>query len=331
MPQVRGLSEQHLNRALLARQMLLERAPVSVPRALERMGTLQNQYAPSGYVGLWSRVAGFQRGHLTRALERRQVVQGTLMRATIHLVSRRDYWPLQRAVEEPLLEWWFRTTKRHDDREQLRAIDRRARKLLSASPLRRSEIVRTLGLDAADWAGVALWTAAVRVPPSGTWEQRRADLYANAADWIGPGDVAAGRRPRPSGPAIPRRIRTCLPRRHRELHRLAKQDARTGVGPAAASAVHRRVGRRAARRAGRTPARFRRAGARSVPAVVGRHAARARATHGDRARGVPAAASSTSRRRTRSGPCSSTDACAQRGSSTARPSDGNRWSRCRAP
>ena len=191
MPQVRELSEQHLNRALLARQMLLERAPVSVPRALERMGTLQNQYALSGYIGLWSRIAGFQREHLTRALERRQVVQGTLMRATIHLVSRRDYWPLQRAVEEPLLEWWFRTTKRHDDRERLRAIDRRARKLLSASPRRRSEIVRTLGLDAADWAGVALWTAAVRVPPSGTWEQRRADLYANAADWIGPGDVAA--------------------------------------------------------------------------------------------------------------------------------------------
>ena len=74
--------------------MLLERAPVSIPRALERMGGLQAQYAPSMYVGLSSRIEGFERDALTRALERRSVVQGTLMRSTIHLVSARDYWPL---------------------------------------------------------------------------------------------------------------------------------------------------------------------------------------------------------------------------------------------
>ena len=67
--------------------MLLERAPLSIPRALERMGGLQAQYAPSMYVGLSSRVEGFERDALTRALERRSVVQGTLMRSTIHLVS----------------------------------------------------------------------------------------------------------------------------------------------------------------------------------------------------------------------------------------------------
>ena len=67
--------------------MLLERASVSIPRALERMGGLQAQYAPSMYVGLWSRMEGFERDALTRALERRSVVQGTLMRSTIHLVS----------------------------------------------------------------------------------------------------------------------------------------------------------------------------------------------------------------------------------------------------
>lgn len=191
MPRSRVLTQQERNRALLARQMLLEHATVSVPRALERMGTLQNQYAPSGYIGLWSRVAGFKREHLTRALERRQVVQGTLMRATIHLVSRRDYWPLLRAVEDPLLDWWFRTTKRHDERTRLRAIDRKGRRLLSDGPRRRWEIVEALGLDASDWVGVGLFTPAVRVPPSGTWEQRRADRYANAEDWIGPSDGTA--------------------------------------------------------------------------------------------------------------------------------------------
>jgi hypothetical protein len=70
------------------------------------------------------------------------VVQGTLMRTTIHLVSRADYWPCALAVRD----------------------DRRA-------------------------GEVGLWIELVRVPPSGTWERRRADLYAVAADWVGPPDV----------------------------------------------------------------------------------------------------------------------------------------------
>jgi len=180
------LGERALNRALLARQSLLERAAVSVPRALELMGGLQDQYAPSGYVGLWSRVAGFARDDLTRALERKTVVQATLMRATIHLVSRRDFWPIAEAVAGPLLEWWFRSTKREGDRAALRRIDRRACRLLADGPRRRSEIIEALGLDASTWAGVGLFTPTVRVPPSGTWERRRADLYACAHDWIGP-------------------------------------------------------------------------------------------------------------------------------------------------
>ena len=89
----RTLTERELNRALLARQMLLERAQTPLPRALERMAGLQAQYAPSMYIGLWSRLEGFEREQLTRALERRSVIQGSMMRATIHLVSKRDYWP----------------------------------------------------------------------------------------------------------------------------------------------------------------------------------------------------------------------------------------------
>jgi hypothetical protein len=107
----RTLTRRELNRALLKRQMLLERARLSLPRALERMGGLQAQYAPSMYIGLWSRLHGFERAALTGALERRTVVQATLLRSTIHLVSARDYWPWAIAVRASRREHWLRVAR----------------------------------------------------------------------------------------------------------------------------------------------------------------------------------------------------------------------------
>jgi hypothetical protein len=88
---VRTLTLRELNRALLARQLLLQRARLSVPRAIERLCALQAQYPPSPYIALWSRLVDFQRGQLTRAIARRQVVKATLFRMTLHLTSARDY------------------------------------------------------------------------------------------------------------------------------------------------------------------------------------------------------------------------------------------------
>ena len=129
----RTLSARELNRALLARQGLLERRELALPRALDAMGALQAQYAPSMYIGLWSRVAGFERDALTRALERREVVQATLMRSTIHLVSRADYWPLAVAIREPRRAWWRRVTKQGSLEEQARTL----RAALRDGPMKR--------------------------------------------------------------------------------------------------------------------------------------------------------------------------------------------------
>jgi hypothetical protein len=109
--QDRVLSQHELNRALLGRQLLLERASLPLARAVERMGGIQSQYAPSSYVGLWSRLEGFEREALTRALERRSLIQATLMRNTIHIVSRRDYWPLVLAIRRGRMDWSRRIQK----------------------------------------------------------------------------------------------------------------------------------------------------------------------------------------------------------------------------
>jgi hypothetical protein len=187
----RMLSERELNRALLARQLLLERAELPLPRALERVGGIQAQYAPSSYIGLWSRLEGFERDDLTRALERRTVAQGTLMRVTIHLVSARDYPLLAEGVRERRRQWWLTSHRGRADAREIAAAARRARSFLADGPRRRSELVEHLGADSVTWNGVGVWIDLVRAPPSGTWEQRRADLYAAAEDWLGPSDATA--------------------------------------------------------------------------------------------------------------------------------------------
>jgi hypothetical protein len=179
----RVLTQRELNRALLQRQFLLERRKLAIPRALERIAGIQAQYAPSMYIGLWSRLAGFRRDQLTRALERRTVVQGTLLRATIHLVSRDDYWPMIAGVRAARRENWLRYQRGRVSKSQVEAAARTLRRRLEEGQSTRKELIE--GLDAARFNGAQLWLDLVRVPPSGTWERRRADVYGLAAEWIG--------------------------------------------------------------------------------------------------------------------------------------------------
>jgi hypothetical protein len=183
----RILGPRALNRALLARQLLLERSTLSIPDAVEQIGGLQTQYAPSGYVGLWTRLADFRRDALTTALEDRSVVQATLMRVTIHIVSRREYWHYALAVREARRELWRRTTaqaSRAGEADMEGAADR-MRAALADGP----RTVKELGDLATGFVGtLGLWVDLVRVPPAGTWERRRADRLGLAEDWVGPPD-----------------------------------------------------------------------------------------------------------------------------------------------
>src|SRR5690348_9338858 len=108
---------------------------------LDAMGTLQAQYAPSMYIGLWSRIADFQRAALTRALHDRTVVQGTLMRVTIHLCSAADYWPLLEPIREARRTLWLRTRKGLTEAD----MEAAAETLRPRLPLKRKEIDELVG------------------------------------------------------------------------------------------------------------------------------------------------------------------------------------------
>lgn len=189
----RVLSARALNRALLARQLMLERSRLPLPQALERVAGLQTQYVPSAYVSMWSRLHAFRREELTRALEQRAVVQATLMRATIHMVSARDFPLFASALRKGRRAWWLRAQRKALQGIDMEAVASRVRKHLASGPRRAAELQSLLRADgypriAAVSAG--MWVDIVRVPPSGTWEQRRADLYGLADQWLGAAQAA---------------------------------------------------------------------------------------------------------------------------------------------
>ena len=171
-----------LNRALLARQLLLERASLPLPEALERVAGIQAQYAPSMYIGLWTRLEGFERTMLTAAIEERSVVVGTLMRTTIHLVSPADYWPFALATRDVRRAQWLRNTALDD--AAMTAAATTLAGALNGTAMKRSDVEALIGKEPA--RAIHNWIDLVRVPPSGTWERRRTDLYASARDLLGP-------------------------------------------------------------------------------------------------------------------------------------------------
>jgi hypothetical protein len=184
----RTLSRRELNRALLARQLLLERASLRLPQALQRIGGIQDQYAPNAYLRLWSCLEGFERDALDRALVRRSVVQGTLMRGTIHVVARSDYALLAAGIRRAGQEWWQRVNKVPAELD-MEPIARRARAFFAGTTRTRAEVeefMRASGFPGANLWGFSHWVDLVRVPPAGTWDRRRADLFALAEEWVGP-------------------------------------------------------------------------------------------------------------------------------------------------
>ena len=177
-----ALTERQLNRALLARQLLLDRGEVSLPEALEQIGGIQAQYAPAMYVGLWSRVEGLgaptsrARSRSGPSSRRRSCARRSISFAP------RDYWPLAVAVRDARRDSWLRNVD--VSARQMAAAARTVAARLADGPATRRELEELVGKERA--RGVGLWHDMVRVPPSGTWERRRADLYGDAADWLAP-------------------------------------------------------------------------------------------------------------------------------------------------
>ena len=131
----RVLTVRELSRATLARQLLLERKRLSPTAVIERLVGMQAQWPSSPYVGIWTRTTSFRREALERELVRAVVVKATVMRQTLHLVTRRDYALLRAALSETNFPWQMPTAER---------LAPSVRELAAAGPLTTEEALAHL-------------------------------------------------------------------------------------------------------------------------------------------------------------------------------------------
>lgn len=199
------LSLRELNRATLARQLLLRRKRLSATRAIERLAAVQAQWPPSPYVGLWSRVEDFRADRLVRAVEQRRVVKATLMRTTLHLVSARDFLAYAGIYSERRIAELRRQLAALGEEADFAEDARRLAALAAEEPRTRPELLAALGrpkLRIEDrrpwlvWYGLVAHAGLVNGPSSSAWRSHTAGgTFVPARTWLGSdgasGEVAA--------------------------------------------------------------------------------------------------------------------------------------------
>lgn len=193
------LSQRELNRATLARQLLLQRADRAVDEVVEHLVGLQAQTPHSWYLGLWSRIADFHAEQASEMLVERGLVRVALMRSTIHLVTAADARGL-RAVVQPVLDRDLFANHTHG--RPIRGVD--AEELASAGAALVAEqpmTAKQLGAHLQDqWLDVPPATLAyavrnllplVQVPPRGLWGRSGPIAHTTADAWLGPDTAPA--------------------------------------------------------------------------------------------------------------------------------------------
>lgn len=121
------LTRRRMNRALLARQLLVERETVPVVTAVEKLVALQAQVPRPPFVGLWTRVRDFERQHLLDALHDRKIIRATALRGTIHMMSTKDFLAFRPLLSEMLMDGAQSIVGKHVpdiDREAIHATGR---------------------------------------------------------------------------------------------------------------------------------------------------------------------------------------------------------------
>ncbi|MBD2896348.1 hypothetical protein amrb99_52960 [Actinomadura sp. RB99] len=182
------LDRRALNRALLARQMLLRRHEMTAVEAIEHLVGMQAQAPNPPHIGLWSRLDGFAFDELAAPMTDRRVLRIVLMRGTLHLVSARDALML-RPLTQPILDNHLRSP-RGAGLTGVADAAAHARKILEEAPRSDKELRAILAEHRPDadaallaWA-VRLSLPLVQVPPRGIWGRSGVAKHTTLESWL---------------------------------------------------------------------------------------------------------------------------------------------------
>jgi hypothetical protein len=185
------LTTKQLNRATLARQLLLERVEISVPDAVAQLGGLQAQEPKPPFIGLWTRLAEFQESELQQALLDRAVVRATMMRGTLHLATAADYGAFRAPLQTVLSRGMTSALRDRAEGLEPEAVLPVARELLEERP-RTFDELRTLLQGAfphvnhrALGFAVRMLLPLVMVPTGDRWAFPRVADFTLAESWLG--------------------------------------------------------------------------------------------------------------------------------------------------
>ncbi|HEU0186218.1 MAG TPA: winged helix DNA-binding domain-containing protein [Blastocatellia bacterium] len=187
----RILKLRELNRATLARQMLLGREEISVTAAIERLAGLQAQLASAPYVGLWTRLPDFRREDLAKEIENRKVVKATMMRATLHVCTADDYERFRTTLKPLLIGAASEIAKRRGGDFDLDKVLKAAWKFIGAKPRTFAEISAMLTELMPDHDvgamrySVRTHIPLVQVPINTGWSYSNKPEFTLAEPWIG--------------------------------------------------------------------------------------------------------------------------------------------------
>ncbi|WP_245679238.1 winged helix DNA-binding domain-containing protein [Actinomadura hibisca] len=187
---IKTLPSRALNRATLARQMLLAREVATVPGAVERLGGLQAQEPRPPFLGLWSRLSEFRVEDLLAALHDRSVVRATAMRGTLHLMTAADYAAF-RVPMQPVLDGGLRALGDRAQGLEREPVLATARDLLLERPRTFNEVRDLLQKafpdvnDRALGFTVRMALPLVMVPTQDRWGFARSAEFTLCESWLG--------------------------------------------------------------------------------------------------------------------------------------------------
>ena len=185
------LTNRQLNRATLARQMLLERSDMSIVDAVRFLGGLQAQQSNDPYIGLWSRLNGFTHEALTALITDKTLLRATTMRGTLHLHTAEDLVGFRALVQDFLTGVWRSGFRKRFAGADEAAVYREGRRILKRAPMTIGAVGAALKekFPESDQLSLAMMMqmreTLIQVPPTRIWNNGSAPMIMRIEDWLG--------------------------------------------------------------------------------------------------------------------------------------------------